>query len=147
MNWFTTAEADTKKAEQWVVAEFGKGWQLLQTVGRTADVDILGIHDWIVNHQAQLQALTQVALKAATVAGVVAPPQFKPAVMAATLALNASQAAINSLSASIIDGSTPLSLAESTYHTVKDASSAVNDVLKVATAKPTATPAPAPAAS
>src|SRR5690348_13253940 len=125
MSWWSNLTGAVVKDEHWLLQEVAKGWQLLKNVGHTAEVDIVGIHQWIIDHQTQIDALFKTALEAVAIGGAVAPPPFKAAAAAATIALDASQAAIDKLSASVIDGTTPLSLAVTTYQAVKATQTAV----------------------
>jgi hypothetical protein len=138
-------EVGFAKDEQWVVAEFTKGWQLLQSAEKTAQVDIENIFHWIAAHQSTLLAALQEALSAASILGNFIPGAG-PTVAAATLAINAATEAVNVLSKSVLAGSTPLSTAVSAYHAVKDAQTAVNAVLKASTTKPPTVSAAAAAA-
>jgi len=131
--FFAKLEAGFQKDEAWVVAEVTKGWQLLQTVGHTLEVDIAGIFAWIQAHQASLQAI---GILSAVVPGGGA---VGVGVAGAITAINAATAAVNILGKAVIAGSTPLSTAVSAYHAVKDAQTAVNAVIKGATTQPVAT--------
>lgn len=133
----TKAEAGFAKDEQWVISEITKGWQLLQNVGHTAEVDIENIFTWVQTHQSSIIAILQKALSAAGMIGL-AIPQAAPAVAAATVAIDAATVAVDTLSKAVVAGSTPLSTAVNAYHAVKAAQSAVNTVITQATAKPPA---------
>lgn len=138
-------EAGFQKDEQWVINEITKGWQLLQSVGHTADVDIQAIFTWIQTHHSSILAVFQGALTAAATIGSILPGGA-PAVATATLAIDAATAAIDSLSKTVVAGSTPLSTVVNAYHAVKDAQTAANAVIKQATTKPPVVkPVPAPA--
>jgi hypothetical protein len=132
---FQKFEAAIAKDEQWVLAEFTKGWSLLQTVGHTAEVDIEHIFGWIQSHQGDILKIFHDALGVlASVGGLV--PGIGPEIVIATTAINAATAGINILAKAVIAGSTPLSVAVNAYHAVKDAQTAVNGVLKHATTDP-----------
>jgi hypothetical protein len=135
LSFFEKLQAGFVKDEQWVLSEITKGWQLLQTVGHTVDVDIHNIFSWIQTHQGNILAIFQQALSAMTIVGAVIPG-IGPGVAAATEAINVATVAVNVLSKSVIAGSTPLSTAVNAYHAVKDAQTAVNAVLKHATTNP-----------
>jgi hypothetical protein len=139
--FFAKLEAGFQKDEAWVVAEVTKGWQLLQTVGHTLEVDIQGIFAWIQAHQASLLAIFQEALQAIGILSAVVPGggAVGAGVAGAITAINAATAAVNILGKAVIAGSTPLSTAVSAYHAVKDAQTAVNAVIKGATTQPVAT--------
>ncbi len=136
MNWWTDLTTQVVKDEKWVATELARGWQLLQTVGHTIDVDIQGVFTWIsVNHLAITNTL-QGALSAFQVVGSITGNA--PAVIAATVAVDAATAAVDALSKAVVAGSTPLSTAVNAYHAVKDAETAVTTVLKAGTTKPAA---------
>ncbi len=136
MTWWTNLWTAVEKDEKWVVSELAKGWQLLQTVGHTLDVDIQGVFGWISTNHLAITNGFKGALSALAAVGAVIP-QSAPAVIAATLAIDAATAAVDSLSKAIVAGNTPLSTAVNAYHAVKDAETAVTSVLKQATTKPT----------
>ena len=124
--------------EAWVVNEIAKGWHLLQTVGHTVQVDILAIFQWIQSHQVQIIAALKNAMGAITMVSALATPggTAAAAVNVALTAINAATAATNVLGKAIVSGTTPLSTAVDAFHAVKSAQSAVNDVIKAATAQP-----------
>lgn len=132
MTWLVTT---VKKDEQWVAAELAKGWKLLQTVGHTIDVDIQGIFSWISSNHLAITNTLQGALSAFQTVGSIIPGAA-PAVVAATAAVDAATVAVDVLSKAVVAGNTPLSTAVNAYHAVKDASTAVNAVLKQGTSKP-----------
>jgi hypothetical protein len=138
--FFHKLEAGFQKDEAWVIAEFTKGWQLLQSVGHTLAVDIQGIFAWVQAHQASLLAIFQQALQAIGILSATIPGggAAGAAVAAAITAINAATATVNVLGKAVINGSTPLSTAVSAYHAVKDAQTAVNGVIKGATTQPAA---------
>ena len=140
MSWLSDFEATFQKDEQWVVAEIAKGWQALQAAEQTAVVDVQNVVGWIQAHQQQILTLFQGVLADAAVIGSIIP-QAAPAVQAATIAIDAATAAIDVAAKGVTAGSTPLSTLANAYQLGKDAASAVNTVLKQATAKPATAPA------
>lgn len=142
--WFSNVEGLVVTDEQWVVNEIKKGWAALQTAEQTIVVDVNAILTWLQKNQATLQADIQTALALlAPVAALI--PGAAPTVAAATLALDATEAAIDSLSQHVIDGTTPMTVITSAYQTYKDASNAVSNVLKVSTTQPSTVSAAAAA--
>jgi len=135
--WLSNFEAAALKDEQWVVNEIAVGWQTLQKAEQTVAVDVQNIFAWLQAHHADILALFQGVLSGAAAIGSLLP-QTAPAVSVATTAIDAATAAIDQLSKGITAGTTPLSTITNAYHVVKDAQTAVNNVLKVATAKPVA---------
>lgn len=132
MSWLV---ATVKKDEQWVAAELAKGWQLLQTVGHTIDVDIQGVFAWISTNHLAITNTLQGALTAFQTVGSIIPGAA-PAVVTATAAIDAATAAVDVLSKAVVAGSTPLSTAVNAYHAVIDARTAVTAVLKQGTTQP-----------
>jgi hypothetical protein len=122
-----------QKTEQWVVAEIAKGWADLETGAKDAVIDVKGLFDYIASHQTAIDTTAQAILGdvslAATLVG-------HPEVAATATAVAASADAITALAANIDKGSVPLPDIVSTLHTVKDAQTAVNALVKTATAKP-----------
>jgi hypothetical protein len=127
-----------QRDEAWVVAEINKGWQLLESVGHTVDVDIKGIFQYIATHQQQIVGYLHSALSAMTTVGLLFPATSPAAavVQTALTAINAATAATNVLGQAVVSGSTPLATAVDAFHALKDAQTAVNAVVKQATAKP-----------
>ena len=127
-----------QKDETWVVNEINKGWQLLESVGHTMDVDIQNIFKYIAAHQQQIVAGLHNALTAITTVGALVPGTSPAAaiITGALTAINAATAATNVLGQAVVAGTTPLSTAVNAFHALKDAQTAVNAVVKQATAKP-----------
>lgn len=130
--------AAIQKDEAWVVSEINKGWQLLESVGHTIEVDIEGIFSYISTHQQQILANLHSALVfLAPLETVVAGSSPAGAIVSAALtAINAATAATNVLGKAVVAGNTPLSTAVNAFHALKDAQTAVNAVVKQATSKP-----------
>jgi len=128
-----------QKDEQWVVNEISKGWKLFESVGHTIDVDIKAIFQYIWTHQQQIVANLHNALMAITTVGELIPATAPAAalVQGALTAINAATAATNVLGHAVVAGSAPLSTAVNAFHALKDAQTAVNAVIKQATAPPT----------
>lgn len=127
-----------QKDEAWVVNEINKGWRLLESAGHTLELDIKGIFQYISSHQQQIVTNLHNALSAITAVGALIPATAPAAaiVQGALTAINAATAATNSLGQHVIAGTTPLSVAVDAFHALKDAQTAVNAVVKQATAKP-----------
>ena len=123
MSFWSTAVKD----EKWVVAEIAKGWE-------TGAADIKGLFDYIAAHQTQIDTVASAILSNVSFVAALAG---HPEVGAAATAITVSAKAIADLAANV-DNKTPMSLQDvvSALHTVKDAQSAVNDLVKAATAKP-----------
>jgi hypothetical protein len=123
-----------QKTEQWVVAEIAKGWAALEAGAKEAVIDVKALFDYIATHQTQIDTTAQAILGdvslAATLVG-------HPEVGAAATAIGVSAKAITDLAANIDKGSVPLGDVVSALHTVKDSQSAVNALVKRATAQPT----------
>jgi hypothetical protein len=145
MSLFDSIKADIdklnnsiQKDEAWVVNEINKGWQLLESVGHTIDLDIQGIFHYVSTHQQQIVGYLHNALSALTTVGLMFPATSPAAaiVQTALTAINAATAATNVLGQAIVAGSTPLSTAVNAFHALKDAQTAVNAVIKHATSKP-----------
>jgi hypothetical protein len=133
--WFKNLEATVVTDEQWVVNEIKKGWAALQSAEQTIVVDVNSILSWIQKNQAALQADIKIALEALVGLSAVVPAAA-PAALAATIALDATEAAIDALAKHVVDGTTPMSAIVTAYQAGKDAANAVSDVLKVAASKP-----------
>jgi hypothetical protein len=102
-------------------------------------VDIQGIFQYISTHQQQILANLHNALAAVSTLGVLVPGAgpIAEVVQSALVAINAATAATNVLGSAIVAGPTPLSTAVNAFHSLKDAQTAVNAVVKMATTKPT----------
>ncbi len=135
MNWFNNAEADAKKTEQWVVAEFTKGWKALEAGAQKAAIDVKGLFDYIAGHQTQIDATAKAILGDVNVIAALAG---HPEVALATDAIGLSAQAVVGVAAKIDQGSVPLPDLVDALHKTKDAQTAVNNLVKVATAKPAA---------
>jgi len=122
-----------QKTEQWVVAEISKGWAALETGAKDAVIDIKSLFDYIASHQTQIDQTAQAILGDVSLAAALVG---HPEVGATATAVAASAAAITALAANIDKGSVPLPDVVSALHTVKDAQSAVNALVKTATTKP-----------
>lgn len=127
-----------QKDEKWVIAEVQKGWAEIQSGVKTATVDLKGIFDYIAAHQTQIDQTAQAILGDVSMVAALAG---HPEVGAVAATVSASAQAITNLAAGIDKGTVPLSGVVSALHGVKDAQSAVNALVKLATA------APPPAAS
>ena len=138
MNWFTD-----KKTEQWVVAEVQKGWAALEAGAKAVEIDIKGLFDYVAAHQTQIDSTAQAILGDVSMVAALAG---HPEVGATAAAIGASAQAITALAANMDKGAVPLHDIVNALHTVKDAQTAVNSLVKVATAPPRAA-APAPAAA
>jgi hypothetical protein len=137
-------DATLQKDEKWVLAEITKGWKLLQEVGHTIEVDILGIFNYIHTHQTQITNGLQNALGILTAAGTVfaASTPAGAAITTALTAVNALNAATQVLGKGLVKGSTPLATAHNAFDALKQAQTAVNEVVRVAAAPPVALAAP-----
>ncbi len=127
-----------QKDEAWVVSEIAKGWQMLEHVGHTMEVDIKGIFHYIATHQQSIVGNLHSALSALTMVGMFIPGASPTAgiIQAALTAINAATAATNVLGQAVVSGTTPLGTAVDAFHALKDAQTAVNAVVKQATSKP-----------
>ncbi len=127
-----------QKDEKWVVAELAKGWADLEKGAEKAVIDVKGLFDYIASHQTQIDQTAQAILGDVNVIAALAG---HPEVGVAAAAIGASAQAITALAANIDKGSVPIGDVVAALHTVKDSQSAVNDLVKRATAKPTPPPA------
>lgn len=128
---FTTV----KKDEQWLVSEIAKGWAAIKAEAHKIEVDVLGVFNWIQAHHTAIIGVFQGVLHDLALVGEIIPTTA-PYVVAATQAIDAATAAVDVLSKGIQQGVTPLSTVANAYHAVKDAQTAVNNVLKQGTTKP-----------
>lgn len=129
MSWWSTVQKD----EQWVVAEIANGWKALERDAEKAVIDIKGIFDYVASHQNQIDSTAKAILGDVSVIAALAG---HPEVGAAAAAIGVSAEAVVGLAANINKGSVPLSTAVDALHKVKDAQTAVNALVKRATAKP-----------
>ena len=134
MSWLTFWNT-IQKDEQWVVNEIAKGWAALQKAEQTVATDVTGVFAWITAHHQDILNLFTSVLKDLAVVGVIMPSS-NTLVSGATLAIDAATAAIDSLAHGIQTGNTPLSTLSNAYHAVKDAQTAVTQVLKKGTSAP-----------
>jgi negative regulator of replication initiation len=125
-----------KRDEAWVVAEVGKGWAALEAGVHAIEIDIKGLFDYVAAHQQQIDATAQSLLSNVSLIAALAG---HPEVSATAAAIGASAQAITALAANVDKGAAPLSEIVTALHTVKDAQTAVNSLVKVATAKPKST--------
>ena len=125
--------SSVQKDEKWVIAEVSKGWAALESGAKTAVIDIKGLFDYVAAHQTQIDTTAQAILSdVSLLASLAGHPEV--GAVAATVA--ASAQAITALAANVDKGSVPLGDVVSALHTVKDAQTAVNSLVKVATTKP-----------
>ncbi len=129
MSWFSRVQKD----EQWVVSEVAKGWAALDKgVAHTA-IDIKGLFDYVAQHQTQIDGIAQTLLSDVNVIAALAG---QPEVAATATAIGASAQIITNLAANMDKGSVPLSQVVDALHAVKDSQTAVNALVKRATARP-----------
>jgi hypothetical protein len=139
MTFWSSITGAIQTDEQWVVAEIAKGWADIQTFGQTIQMDVKAVETWIASNHAGIISLFQGALTGLEAIGS-AIPMAAPEVAAATLAIDAATAAVDTLSKHVLSGTTPISTVMNTYHAVKDAQTAVTAVLKAGTAPPASLP-------
>lgn len=123
-----------KQDEAWVVAEVSKGWAALEAGAHAVVIDIEGLFKYVADHQ---QAIDATAQKLLGDVSMIAALAGHPEVSATAAAIGASAQAITALAANVEKGQAPLSEIVTALHSVKDAQTAVNSLVKVATAKPT----------
>lgn len=114
------------KGEQWVVSEIAKGWA-------TGSADIKGLFDYIAAHQTSIDSAVQTMLGDVNVIAALAG---HPEVSAAATAIAVSAQAITDLAANVDKGQAALPDVVAALHTVKDAQTATNALIKAATSKP-----------
>ncbi len=129
MSWFSRVQKD----EQWVVSEVAKGWAALDKGVAHATIDIKGLFDYVAQHQTQIDGIAQTLLSDVNVIAALAG---QPEVAATATAIGASAQIITNLAANMDKGSVPLSQVVDALHAVKDSQTAVNALVKRATARP-----------